>query len=246
MERSRVAEAVVLGAALCVAMAILGVLVGRALLQFKDRERVVTAKGLAEREVPADIAIWPISFVSADNDLESLYGDLEQKTGTILEFLKRHGFQEDEITVNAPAVNDKQAIGNYDPAKIQFRYSATQTVTVYTHQPERVREATRDLLSLGKAGIALSQSGYRQGAQFLFSGLNTIKPEMVEEATRKAREVAEEFARDSNSRLGKIKQARQGQFSIVDRDSNNPHIKKVRVVNTIQYYLSDWLALDPC
>lgn len=239
MERSRLAESFVLGAAVCIAMAILGLLLGRSLLRFKEYERSVTAKGLAEREVKADIAIWPITFVSADNDLEALYTDLEQKTGTILDFLMRHGFQDAEITVNAPVVNDKQAIGNYDPEKIQFRYSATQTVTVYTENPDAVRAATKDLLSLGKAGIALSQSGYRQGAQFLFSGLNAIKPEMVEEATRKAREVAEKFARDSNSRLGKIKQARQGQFSIVDRDSNNPHIKKVRVVNTIQYYLSD-------
>ncbi len=239
MERSRIAEFTVLGAAICVAMAIFGLLLGRSVVHFKEYERVVTAKGLAEREVAADIAIWPITFVSADNDLESLYGQLERKTGVILEFLERHGFEADEVTVNAPAVNDKQAIGNYDPATIQFRYSATQTVTVYTKSPTRVRAATRDLLSLGKAGIVLSQSGYRQGAQFLFSGLNAIKPEMVEEATRKAREVAEKFARDSDSRLGKIKQARQGQFSIVDRDSNNPHIKKVRVVNTIQYYLSD-------
>lgn len=239
MARSRIVESVILGAAACIAMAVFGLLLGRSLLQFKEYERVVTAKGLAEREVAADIAIWPITFVSAGNDLESLYGDLEQKTGAILDFLKRHGFADGEITVNAPAVNDKQAIGNYDPAKIQFRYSATQTVTVYTENPAGVRAATRDLLSLGKAGIALSQAGYGQRAQFLFTGLNAIKPEMVEEATRKAREVAEEFARDSNSRLGKIKQARQGQFSIVDRDSNNPHIKRVRVVNTIEYYLSD-------
>jgi hypothetical protein len=239
MERSRFSEAVVIGVALCAAMAILGLLLGRAVVRFKEYERVVTAKGLAEREVPADIAIWPIRFVSADNDLEALYGDVERKTATILDFLKRHGFQDGEITAGAPAVTDKQAVGSYDPAKIQLRYSATQTVTVYTESPDRVREAAKDLLSLGKAGIALSQSGYRQGAQFLFTGLNRIKPDMVEEATRKAREVAEKFARDSDSRLGKIKRARQGQFSITDRDSNNPHIKKVRVVNTIEYYLSD-------
>ena len=239
MERNRIVESIVIGAAICLAMLLLGLLLGRSVVNFKEYERVVTAKGLAEREVAADIAIWPITFVSADNDLESLYGNLEKKTANILEFLKRHGFGADEVTVNAPAVNDKQALGNYDPATIQFRYSATQTVTVYTENPASVRAATTDLLSLGKAGIVLSQPGYRQGAQFLFSGLNAIKPEMVEEATRNAREVAEKFARDSNSRLGKIKQARQGQFSIVDRDSNNPHIKKVRVVNTIQYYLSD-------
>jgi len=103
----------------------------------------------------------------------------------------------------------------------------------------RVRESKKDLIRLGKAGLALSEGGYRSRTEYIFSGLNEIKPGMVEEATRKAREVAEKFAQDSNSELGKIKRARQGQFSITDRDSNNPHIKKVRVVNTVEYYLSD-------
>jgi hypothetical protein len=157
----------------------------------------------------------------------------------ILAFLREHGFEEAEITVGAPAIEDKQAIGNYDAARNQLRYSATRTLTVYTEDPPAVRAATKDLLSLGKAGVVLSQANYGEQTQYLFTGLNEIKPEMVEEATRNARKVAEEFARDSDSRLGKIKQALQGQFSIVDRDSNNPHIKNVRVVNTIEYYLSD-------
>ena len=143
MERTRIAETLLLGVALCAAMAILGLLLGRAVGEFKGYERVVTAKGLAEREVPADVAIWPIHFVSVENDLEALYGDLERKTATVLEFLERHGFAADEITINAPAVNDKQVHGGYDPRTIQFRYSATQAVTVYTEEPERVRRRRR-------------------------------------------------------------------------------------------------------
>lgn len=239
MERSRVAEAAILGVALCAGLALLGALVGRAVVGFKEYERVVTAKGLAEREVPADIAIWPIHFVSADDDLDALYGDLEAKTELILAFLEGHGFDADEVTTSPPAITDKKAMGGYDPDRVALRYSATRSVTVYTREVDAVREAMKDLLSLGKAGIVLAQAGYGERTQFLFTGLNDIKPEMVQEATRKAREVAEEFARDSDSRLGKIRQARQGQFSIVDRDSNTPHIKKVRVVNTIEYYLSD-------
>ena len=80
---------------------------------------------------------------------------------------------------------------------------------------------------------------YTSATEYLFTGLNEIKPEMVEEATRNAREVALKFARDSDSKLGKIRSARQGQFSISDRDKNTPHIKRVRVVSTIEYYLAD-------
>ena len=92
---------------------------------------------------------------------------------------------------------------------------------------------------LGKKGVVLAGNDFQNRTEYLFKRLNEIKPAMIEEATRNAREVAEKFAKDSNSRLGKIKQARQGQFSISDRDKNNPHIKKVRVVSTIEYYLAD-------
>jgi hypothetical protein len=239
MGRGRIVESVLLGGSLCIGLYILGTILGNSLVKFKEHERSVTVKGLAEREVPADIAIWPISFVSVGNDLEEVYGDLESKTRLVVSFLEERGFGNSAITVNMPALNDKQAQGRYDADRIQFRYSATRTVTVYSRDPEAVRSSTRDLIELGKAGIALSRHGYHEKIEYLFSGLNEIKPAMVEEATRNARVVAEKFAEDSNSRLGKIKRARQGQFSINDRDSNNPHIKKVRVVSTVEYYLSD-------
>ena len=97
----------------------------------------------------------------------------------------------------------------------------------------------KNLVELGKQGIAISGQDYNAKTEFLFTKLNEIKPEMVEEATKNAREVAERFAKDSKSRLGKIKRAKQGQFSIKDRDRNTPYIKKVRIVSTVEYYLSD-------
>ena len=100
-------------------------------------------------------------------------------------------------------------------------------------------QTRKRLVALGKEGIAFTGQGYQTQTEFLFTGLNRIKPDMIQEATRNAREVAEKFAKDSQSRLGRIKQARQGQFSINNRDSNTPHIKKVRVVSTITYYLTD-------
>ena len=110
---------------------------------------------------------------------------------------------------------------------------------MYTPDVERVRTTGRRLVDLGKAGIVLTQNEWQHRPQYLFNGLNDIKPAMIEEATRNARLAAQKFADDSGSRLGKIRSARQGQFSVSDRDSNNPHLKRVRVVSTIRYFLSD-------
>lgn len=95
------------------------------------------------------------------------------------------------------------------------------------------------ITELGKKGIVFSQNDYNAQIEYIFSRLNDVKPQMIEQSTTNARMVAEKFAADSNSRLGKIKNASQGQFSIGDRDKNNPHIKRVRVVSTIAYYLAD-------
>ena len=113
------------------------------------------------------------------------------------------------------------------------------TITVYSKNVDMVRQAMSSVIELGKQGVAISGQNYQNQTQFNFSGLNDIKPQMIEEATRNARLVAERFAADSKSRLGKIKSARQGQFSILDRDATTPHIKNVRVVSTVEYYLSD-------
>jgi hypothetical protein len=96
-----------------------------------------------------------------------------------------------------------------------------------------------DLAQLGKQGIVFTGGNYQSQTEYLFTRLNEVKPAMIEEATNKAREVAVKFAQDSQSTLGKIKRASQGQFSISARDNNTPHIKRVRVVSTVEYYLSD-------
>lgn len=164
-----------------------------------------------------------------------LYG----QTQKIKQFLQDRGFELSEISVSLPVINDKRAqnYGNYNANDI--RYTASQTITVYTNKIQQVIEAQGQLIELGKKGIVLGGNGYGPQTQYLFSGLNNIKPEMIEDATQKARKVATKFAQDSDSKLGKIKLARQGQFTIEDRDSNTPHIKRVRVVSTIEYYLVD-------
>jgi len=239
MRSGRTIEATILGALLCLGLALLGIFLANGVLKTKELGRTVTVKGLSEQEVAADIAIWPISFSEAENDLSNLYSAVESKTGIIVAFLKNHGFTEDEITISAPSIIDRLA-SRYDSAQTtRFRYTAKSTVSIYSVKVDLVRSTMDKLVDLGKQGIAIGGEDYETKTQFLFTQLNEIKPRMIEEATRNARDVAERFAKDSNSKLGKIHRAQQGQFSIENRDQNTPHIKKVRIVSTIEYYLTD-------
>lgn len=238
MRDGNLKSAFILGGFIFLGLAFLGFFIGSSAIKFKEYERTVIVKGLSEKECPADTALWPIHFSAADNDLTELYESIEKDANEIIDFLKANGFEKQEINKSPPGIIDKLAQG-YEKSKIEFRYYATQTVTVYSNKIESVRSTMNKLAELGKKGIALTAGGYQNTTEYLFTRLNEIKPSMVEEATTKAREVAEKFAKNSNSKLGKIKTARQGQFSIKNRDKNNPHIKKVRVVSTIEYYLSD-------
>jgi hypothetical protein len=238
MQDGSVKSALVLGVFIFLGLTALGYFFGSSVVKFKEYERTVTVKGLSENEYPADIVLWPIQFIGSNNDLTELYESIEKDADEIINFLKANGFEDNEITISPPGIVDKLAQG-YEKSKIEFRFYATQTITVYSNKIKPARLTMNKLAELGKKGIALTDGGYENTTEYLFTRLNEIKPEMVEEATTKAREVARKFAKDSNSKLGKIKKARQGQFSISDRDKNNPHIKKVRVVSTIEYYLSD-------
>jgi hypothetical protein len=155
-------------------------------------------------------------------------------------FLQARGFKPAEVSISAPSITDRQA-QDYGNAQLadRLRYSGRSTVTVYTRDVARVREAMAQLGGLGKQGIALTAENYENRTQFLFTGLNTLKPAMIEEATKNARIAAEKFAKDSDSRLGKIRRANQGQFSIEDRDASTPYVKKVRVVSSVEYSLVD-------
>ena len=216
----------------------LGAILKSAALEVKGMERTVTVKGLAEIEVAADTGIWPLQFSDADDNLEKLVERIEQKNDAVIAFLKLHGFDDNEISRGAQSIVDKQA-REYGGEGQQFRYIARANITVYTSQPSKVQNALAKVNQLAKQGVAIVQDSYETRIEYLFTGLNDVKPAMVQEATEKAREVAIKFAKDSQSQLGKIKTARQGQFSISDRDSNTPQLKKVRVVTSVEYYLSD-------
>ena len=231
--------AATLGFFILLGLAALGYLVSSAAIDIKEYERTVTVKGLSEREYPADIVLWPIQFTQAHNDLSQLYLALDDTTAKIKTFLQNKGIESTAISVAPPAITDKSAQQWGNAPRAEFRYTAVQTVTVYSKEVTRVREVMSSLSELGKQGIVFSAGNYEARTEYLFTQLNEIKPEMIEEATKKAREVALKFAQDSASQLGKIKRASQGQFTINPRDKNNPHIKKVRVVSTVEYYLSD-------
>lgn len=233
------ASAFILGLAIFCGLAALGFLLADAALKVKSMERSVRVKGLCEREYPADIVIWPIQFTVADNDLQKLYNTIAKNTDKIITFLNQQQIEMADISRNPPAITDKSAQSYGDSNRVQFRYSATQTVSVYSKDIAKVRQAMRTLAELGREGIVFNRENYEAKTEYIFTRLNDIKPEMIEEATRKARTVALKFAKDSNSRLGKIKRASQGQFSISPRDKSTPHMKRIRVVSTVEYYLSD-------
>ena len=239
MTQQTTKSAIALGTFLFLGLTSLGYLVSTAATQIKSLERTVTVKGLAEREMPADIAIWPISFQVASNKLESLYEQIQNNNQIIVDYLKTYGISSSDISIPAPTVTDLLAQNYGNTERIKFRYTASSTLTLYSKQVNNVREAMSGAIELGKKGIVLSAQNYGTMTDFVFSGLSNIKPAMIEEATKNARAVAEKFASDSDSTLGKIKTARQGQFSINDRDATTPHIKKIRVVSTVVYYLSD-------
>lgn len=224
-------------AGVCVAIGIasVGISLKAGIDHFVDRDRVVTVKGLAERNVQADYVIWPVTFRVTGNDLSVLYEKAQTQSEEIRNFLISQGIKAQDISQGTPSVQDLHAdfYGNNLPPE---RYRMEMAVSVATTDVDTVLKAMGNQSELIQKGVLFTQN-YR--TQFSFNGLNSIKPEMVEEATKNARSTAQKFAEDSDSELGKIRRASQGQFSIYDRDSNTPYIKRVRVVTTVEYYLKD-------
>ena len=174
---------------LSVGILVAGYFVGNVIVKARQLDRSVSVKGLAEREVMADLAIWPLNFTEGSNDLAEIEKSISTKSEVVIRFLKDAGIKDGEISRGV--------------------------------------------------GIWIGQGNYWQQVEYLYTALNDIKPAMIEEATKNAREAAEKFAIDSDSRVGKIKTANQGLFTISNRDMNSPHIKTVRVVTTVEFYLND-------
>ncbi|NPA81857.1 MAG: SIMPL domain-containing protein [Epsilonproteobacteria bacterium] len=216
-------------------LVIAGFFVYRAAEVFKERDRVLSVKGLAERRVKADIAIFPVTIEVSDNDFKVLNQKLKNSLDISLKFLKNYGFSKDEISFSPPQIVDKLA--NAYNSSVKIRYTADVTLTIYTDKIDKILSLQKDLFKLSEEGVLARVEKY--DIQYLFTNLNKIKPSMIEEATKNAKKAALKFAKDSKSVLGKVKRASQGYFSINDRDKNTPYIKVVRVVTRMDYYLGD-------
>lgn len=207
------------------------------IVTFKDRDRQVSVKGLAEKEVKADKVTWPLVYKEIGNDPTEMYSRLTQKNATVVQFLKQGGIAEAEISVNPPMIEDRQA-DNYGNDLLNYRYKATSVITVTSGEVDKVRRLMARQAELMNRGVPLITEQYGDHAvRYDFTSLNDVKPAMVEEATKNARATAEKFASDSGSKVGKINHASQGQFTIEDRDATTPYIKNVRVVITMDYQL---------
>ncbi|WP_209402045.1 SIMPL domain-containing protein [Pseudozobellia sp. WGM2] len=225
---------------IAIAIIIAGYFVGNMHRIGKQYDRYVQVKGLSEREVNADLAVWPMTISLTGNDLVTLRKDIEEQNLQVSRFFKEQGFTDDELTRGTINVTDARAnIYNNNAQQSQYRYLANSEITVRTSDISRLQKALAESTELISDGVLLGSKNTWRPIEYIFTGLNDIKPEMVEEATKNAREVAEKFARDSQASVGEIRVARQGLFSISDRDQNTPQIKIVRVVNTIDFQLKD-------
>ena len=223
---------------LAAGIAIMGNALSNGIVEYKDMDRTVTVKGLCEREVMADKVTCSLMYKELGNDPSQIYDLLEQKNNKVVAFLKSSGIKSQDISINPPVITDRQA-DNYGNEIMTYRYKATSVITVTSNEVEKVRKLLTKQSQLMKQGIALvsNEYGNTNSVIYEYTGLNKIKPEMIKEATENARATAQKFADDSDSKLGKIRTAQQGQFSITNRDDNTPHIKNIRVVSTIEYTL---------
>lgn len=229
---------IISSAIVALGLVLLGLALKSGIDRFSDRDRVVTVRGLCEKEVQANKVTWPIVTKEVGNSLPDIYRVIESNNKAIMSFLTGNGLSENEISVNPPQVYDAAA-ERYGRSDNPYRYQVTNVIVVTSDKVDLVRKLIDKQTDLLRQGIAIVAGDYNYQTTYEYTDLNSVKPEMIAEATSNAREAADKFAQDSDSKLGKIKTASQGQFSINDRDQYTPQIKTIRVVTYITYYLED-------
>ncbi len=234
MQNKEIISAAIIAAGICV----LGWFIKAGIDDFVDKDRRVSVKGLAEQEVKADKVTWPIVSKEVGNDLPELYDRIGATQAKIKNFLISRGIKESELTENAPSVADLGA-REYGERNLPYRYIVTSVITVTSQDVAKVRSIIAKQGDLLKEGVAIVDGGYENPVKYEFVAFREMKPAMMQEAIANAEKTAQQFAENSHSILNKIVSADQGQFSIDDRDSNTPWIKKVRVVTTITYSLKN-------
>ena len=249
-DQTTVRGAAALGFWIALGLIIGGWVLGSEIKATRLSDRYVTVKGLVERTVKSDLAIWPLTYKEAGDDLPSVYARTEADKRIILDFLDQQGIKPPEIELGLVRVVDTQANEYGGVNRAPHRYIVEQPITVRTSRVDQVAAAAQKTIQLVQKGIVLN-SNPGQGLTYKFTALNSIKPDMITEATRNARAAAERFALDSGSKVGSIRQANQGVFSILPADqggdsgegvegsfaSDSSIMKTVRVVTSVQYYL---------
>ena len=229
---------IISAAIVAVSIVALGWFIKAGIDDFVNKDRRVNVKGLAEQEVEADKVTWPIVSKELGNDLSGLYNSIGSTQSKIKAFLLRNGIKEAELTVNAPQVLDLNA-REWGEKNQPYRYIVTSVITVTSSDVKQVRNIIARQGDLLKEGVAIVDGGYDNPVKYEYVSFKEMKPKMMQEAIENAEKTAQQFAENSHSKLDKIVSADQGQFSIDDRDSNTPWIKKVRVVTTVTYSLKD-------
>ena len=232
---------VVCGLAIALGPGFGGYFIGKAIERFKTHDRTVVVKGLSEREVKSDLSVWTLSFKASGDDLTTLDEKMDQDSQMIMTFLKSQGFKDEEIKSEGVSVKDKLASEYGEHRKVDNRYITKGSITVRTGDVDLVAKAAGDLGQLIKEGIIISGHPF-----FYYTKFADLRTQMIAEATKSARQAALQFANDSEAKVGYIRSANQGSFSISGKDSYgdgsdyNEHQsveKKIRVVSTITFSL---------
>lgn len=231
-------EKIISAAIIALGIMALGLFIKGGIDNYANKDRKVSVKGLAEQEVKADKVTWPIVSKELGDNLPELYERIAVKQQKIKSFLVSNGIKDNEISVNAPKVIDLNA-EQYSQNTKPYRYNVTLVITVTSRNVDLVRSIIARQGELLKQGIAIVASDYENNVEYEYVSFKSMKPKMMQEAIANAETTAAQFAKNSHSKLNKIVSADQGQFSIENRDSNTPYIKKVRVVTTVTYSLKD-------
>ena len=235
-------RAVLLGAVgiFAIGLTTSGYVLGDGLRRAKMAERSVTVRGVAERNVTADLATWSVDFSHQGEELAPVQASVDSQARAVRAFFQRAGFKPNEISDSNVGLNrEHPREGESGPDRLTVRRS----IQLRTKDVMRARAAYARQAELLRDGVELSGTSIN----YTFTRLNEVKPPMIAEANQNARLSAEQFARDSGAAVGRIKSASQGYFSVGARDGEEcddcgssgggSPFQKVRVVTTIDYDL---------
>lgn len=217
-------------------LATAGYFVGQGISERGAGRRIISVKGLSEREVPASVATWTIGYSATGNDLGEINRKLADSTKAVVGFLKEAGFAEIDMAVQPPSLHDNTMdVREKDSPPPPERYRADQSVLLRTSKVDAIKPALASASNLMVSGVLLSG---KSEPNYIFNQVNEIKPAMIQEATKNARIAAEQFSRDSQTTLGKLRNATQGWFQVENRDAATPERKIVRVVVDVEYEIN--------